>query len=381
MPKTIESTVVLDDFTKLACEPFDFKFDGVSRFTLPDFAAPADFALGLIVGPSGSGKSQLLREHFGVPAQIEWAHDRAVVSQIDADPKRAVEKLSAVGLNSVPSWCKPRHVLSNGEGFRADLARTLVDGAVIDEFTSVVDRNVAKAASVGLRRFVDRYNLRRVVCASCHYDIVEWLQPDWVFDTSSGVLTPRGSLQRRPQIELSIEPCDRKVWPIFAPHHYLSSTLLSSAHCWLAWWGDALVGFASTAPFPHGSIKNARREHRTVVLPDFQGLGIGVRISDAVADWTVRVAGKRYYSKTAHPRMGEYRERHPHWHRTSASRVTDPRARHGTAVKSGMGIDYAATYHRMCWSHEYKLHAKAPGEVRGPIPSKVAKRTGDEIFH
>lgn len=353
MPKTIECSVLLDDFTAKACEPFDYKFEGITRFTLPDLVPPADFSLGMIVGPSGSGKSQLLSEHFGSPANIEWDRNRAIVSQVSDDPADAVARLSAVGLNSVPSWCKPRHVLSNGEGFRADLARTLKDGAVIDEFTSVVDRNVAKAASVGLRRFVDRYQLKRVVVAACHYDIIEWLQPDWVFDTATGVFTPRGSLQPRPKIELAIEPCDRKVWPIFAPHHYLSERLLSSAHCWTAWWEDALVGFASTAPFPHGSIRNARREHRTVILPDFQGLGIGVRLSDEVARHTVEDLGKRYYSKTAHPRMGEYRDRHPNWKQTSASRVVDPRARHGVAVKSGVGIDYAATYHRMCWSHEW----------------------------
>jgi hypothetical protein len=354
----LESTVVLDDFTSKACEPFDYKFDGTTRFTLPEFTPPTDFTLGLIVGPSGSGKSQLLRQHFGTPDVLQWDGTKAIVSQVSGTPEDAVARLSAVGLNSVPSWCKPRHVLSNGEGFRADLAKCLRTGAVIDEFTSVIDRNVAKAASVGLRRFVDRYKLTNVVVATCHYDIVEWLQPDWVFDTATGVITPRGSLQPRPKIELSIEPCDRKVWPIFAPHHYLTEKLSNASHCWAAWWGDTLVGFASTISFPHGSIKNARREHRTVILPDFQGLGIGVRLSDAIADLNVRVMGKRYYSKTAHPRMGEYRDRHPNWHQTSASRITDPRARHGTKVKSGLGIDYAATYHRMCWSHEWKQEAK-----------------------
>lgn len=352
--KTVSCTVKLDDFTKEACKPFDYEFTGETKFVLPDFDPPKDFFLGLIVGPSGSGKSQLLSEHFGGPTGVEWEPNRAVVSQVGTDPEDSVAKLSAVGLNSVPSWCKPRHVLSNGEGFRADLAKVLADGVVIDEFTSVVDRNVAKAASVGLRRFVDRYNLNRVVVASCHYDIVEWLQPDWVFDTATGLTTPRGSLCPRPKIELEIVPCNRSVWSVFAPHHYLTEKLNGSSYCWAAWWDNALVGFASTIPFPHGSIKNARRGHRTVVLPDFQGLGIGVRLSDEIARHTVEDLGHRYYSKTAHPRMGEYRQRHPNWYETSASRVTDPRARHGTKVKSGMGIDYAAMYHRVCWSHEWK---------------------------
>lgn len=370
----LRSEVTLDEFVSKACEPFDYKFTGVTEFTVPPFAPPADFALGLIVGPSGSGKSSLLKEHFGGPSTPAWDTTKAIVSQVGTSPEDAVSRLSAVGLNSVPSWCKPRHVLSNGEGFRADLAQVLKDGAVVDEFTSVVDRNVAKAASVGLRRFVDRYQLKGVVVASCHYDIIEWMQPDWVFDVSTGVFAPRGSLQPRPKIELEIVPCDRAVWPIFAPHHYLSAKIGSSAHCWSAWWGDTLVGFSCTIPFPHGSIKNARREHRTVILPDFQGLGLGVRLSDAIAQHTVEDLGHRYYSKTAHPRMGEYRDRHPHW--KSA-------IRHGGGDKklSKMHVGtFSLERTRICWSHEW---VAVPKTVfgGGASVSVVAKSTGDKIFH
>jgi ABC-type ATPase with predicted acetyltransferase domain len=78
---------------------------------------------------------------------------------------------------------KPQAVLSNGERFRVDLARRLLelpDPIVVDEFTSVVDRQVAKIGAHAVQKFVRKHN-RRFVAATCHYDVVEWLQPDWIF--------------------------------------------------------------------------------------------------------------------------------------------------------------------------------------------------------
>jgi len=69
------------------------------------------------------------------------------------------------------------------------LARKVRDGAVIDEFTSVVDRNVAKAASVALVRYIKKNNIKNVVLSTCHRDILEWLEPDWVIDTDLGEYT------------------------------------------------------------------------------------------------------------------------------------------------------------------------------------------------
>jgi ABC-type ATPase with predicted acetyltransferase domain len=97
-------------------------------------------------------------------------------------------KLSSVGFNSIPSWYKPYHVLSNGEKFRADLARKIKSNSVIDEYTSVVDRNVAKAASVALSRYINNNELKNIVISTCHMDIVDWLEPDWVINTDTGEL-------------------------------------------------------------------------------------------------------------------------------------------------------------------------------------------------
>ena len=143
-----------------------------------------EFGIGLIVGGSGSGKTTILGK-LGCLNAPAWDNSNAVISHFDTY-EDGRDRLSAAGLNSIPNWIKPFHTLSNGEQFRANLARQIENGAVIDEFTSVVDRNVAKSCSVALSKHVKRKGLKGLILASCHYDIIEWLQPDWVFDVDIG---------------------------------------------------------------------------------------------------------------------------------------------------------------------------------------------------
>ena len=177
-----------DKFISATETAFDCRFNGTSTFfpwKLPT-KLPKSFKLGVIVGSSGSGKSTLLK-HFGTEETPIWAPNKAVVSHFET-PNDAINKLSSVGFNSIPSWYKPYHVLSNGEKFRADLARKIKSNSVIDEYTSVVDRNVAKAASTALSRYIKNNDLHNIVISTCHHDVVNWLQPDWVIDTDNGEL-------------------------------------------------------------------------------------------------------------------------------------------------------------------------------------------------
>jgi len=181
-------TVKLDSITDEISTNFDYEFTGESFFKpydKPDL--PEDFRIGLIVGSSGSGKSTLLSE-FGEEEIPAWNPDMAICSHFESSDD-AIDRLSAVGFSSIPDWMKPQHVLSTGQKFRADLAMRLKDNAVVDEFTSVVDRAVAKSCSVAIRRYVDKKDLKGLVFSSCHRDIIEWLQPDWVFDTDTGKLS------------------------------------------------------------------------------------------------------------------------------------------------------------------------------------------------
>lgn len=181
----LTSVVQRDEFIMASEKAFDCAFDGTSKFypwQPPEI--PSNFKIGVIIGSSGSGKSTLLN-HYGIEKKPTWDNNKSIISHFDS-PDEAINKMGAVGLNSIPSWYKPYGVLSNGEKFRADLSRKLESNAVIDEFTSVVDRNVAKAASVSLRRYVNNNDVNNIILSTCHRDILEWLEPDWVIDTDAG---------------------------------------------------------------------------------------------------------------------------------------------------------------------------------------------------
>lgn len=150
---------------------------------------PDNWQIGAIVGGSGTGKSTIAKELF--PDQLITGFEYTSKSVIDDMPKGIsvsdIERMFyAVGFGSVPSWLKPYNVLSNGEKMRVDLARAMLerDFIVFDEFTSVVDRQVAQTASLAINKAIKRTD-KKFIAVSCHKDILEWLQPDWVFDTDS----------------------------------------------------------------------------------------------------------------------------------------------------------------------------------------------------
>lgn len=278
--------------------------------------------IGLIVGPSGSGKTTLARHVW--PDQMaaihEWSPDRSLLDDFPADMgiRDVVGLLTSVGLGSPPAWMRPHNTLSNGEAFRASMARALAETdsvVVVDEFTSVVDRQVAKVASHTVQKTVRRQG-RQFVAVSCHYDIADWLQPDWVYDVAAGSFAWR-SVQPHPTIELRIHKVDHSVWPLFRRHHYLSADLHRATHCFGGFIGDELVGFVAYMHFPHPRVKNMKMCHRSVVLPDYQGLGISGRMNEWVGQY-LRENGFRYRRVMAHPAVISYCTRSPRWREATA---------------------------------------------------------------
>jgi GNAT superfamily N-acetyltransferase len=348
-------TVKCDEFTDYATKCFDFDFDGTTEFTPPEMPdPPKNFNIGIIYGSSGSGKSTLLKR-FGVDYENKWDYDRAVVSHFKS-PEIAVDRLSSVGFNSIPSWMRPYHVLSTGEKFRADMAMSVCDNAVIDEFTSVVNRSVAKSASVSISKFIRRNDIKNVVFASCHDDIIDWIEPDWSFNTDTAEMTV-GRWRRRPTIRLEIYRTDHSLWETFKRHHYLSADLNKCCTCFKAVFDGKVIGFSASIPMPSripplydGDERKKYRESRTVILPDYQGFGVGVRFSDAIAQyWLER--GYRFFSKTAHVRMGEHRQRADFWRPTSTNLKSREKAQKCSKSKAWhrMMLDTK----RICYSHEY----------------------------
>lgn len=278
-----------------------------------------DWQIGLITGASGSGKSSIARELWpdvSTAGSYSWTSDSLLDDFPDEmTPKQITDLLVSVGLSSSPVWLLPQRVLSTGQQFRADLARALASEdspVVFDEFTSTVDRTVAKATSVAVSKHVRRSS-SQFVAVTCHKDVEPWLQPDWVFDTDRSEFR-WGSVQPRPAITLEIRAGLRSAWPTFSGHHYLSRDIAPSARVFLAYvtLGDdeqRLAGLC--AVMPSAGHKGWRRGHRTVVLPDFQGLGIGNRLSETVAEQLWRRERLRFRSVTAAPGLIAHRRGHP----------------------------------------------------------------------
>lgn len=275
---------------------------------------PEEWSVGLIVGPSGAGKSTVARELFGdaLVSGWDWPDGKAVVDGFPRGMgiKDITDLLCSVGFSSPPSWLRPYHVLSNGERFRADLARTLAeqpDFAVVDEFTSVVDRTVAKIGSAAVAKAVRRRG-GRFVAVTCHYDVAEWLEPDWVYEPHIDRMA-RDRLQR-PDIALEVARVDKAAWAMFRHHHYLDTSLNSAAVCFCAFWDGRPVAFSAWLAFP--SSRRAWREHRTVCLPDFQGVGIGNAVSSYLAS-VIAGRGEIAFSTTSHPGMIRSRQASTLW--------------------------------------------------------------------
>jgi len=161
-----------------------------------------NWQIGASVGNSGTGKSTIANHLFDnmVDASgLEWS-DNSIIEEMpeSCSLKEITKTFTSVGFSSPPSWLKPYHVLSQGEKMRADLARTLLedeDIIVFDEYTSVVDRQVAKTMSLATRKAIRRSD-KKLVVVTCHSDILEWLQPDWVFDTNNMKTKKKGRVAK-----------------------------------------------------------------------------------------------------------------------------------------------------------------------------------------
>jgi GNAT superfamily N-acetyltransferase len=163
----------------------------------------------------------------------------------------------------------------------------------------------------------------------------------------------------RPELILTIKGTSPEMWRYFSKYHYLDTSISRSVHCYVLLLGDKPIGFHAAIHSTNRDIHSYWRGHRTVILPEFQGMGIGTRFSDAIAEMYVS-KGMRYFSKTAHPSFGEHRERSPLWRATSTNRKSRKasyllkdgtiRAMPGYGGNAQIALRDAD---RVCYSHEY----------------------------
>ena len=302
-----------------------------------------DWSIGMIIGSSGSGKTTIAKAAFPDAMLFDGINHLGWESQCLVDDfdeslqcKDITNALSQVGFSSPPQWLLPFSALSNGQKFRAEMAKVVLETKqekiiMIDEFTSVIDRDIAKICSCAVQKMVRR-NKKKMIAISCHSDIAEWLEPDWVYNVDLKEFKVTRGLLRRPKIEVSIKRVHHSSWELFKGYHYLSGECNKSARCYVAFINDKPVAFAAAMPFPHPKLKNMWRGHRTVVLPDYQGIGLGNLLSEHVAQILVD-EGKRYSSVTSHPAMVAHRANSKKWIMTRKPGRVPPKGKNGKQQK------------------------------------------------
>ena len=181
---------------------FDLQSEHIKEHFVGNIELPEDWNIGIIVGASGTGKTTIMKELFS--DYVVENNQYEAQSVIDDMPKgksikEITQAFNSVGFSSPPSWLKPYSVLSNGEKMRVDLANGILsnkDIIVFDEFTSVVNREVAKIGSYAIQKAIRKQN-KKFIAVSCHYDVIEWLEPDWIFCTDDMSFT---TLKKKDQI-------------------------------------------------------------------------------------------------------------------------------------------------------------------------------------
>jgi ABC-type ATPase with predicted acetyltransferase domain len=141
-----------------------------------------------LTGPSGSGKSVLLRElEAAVPksqrvnlAGIALPTSRMVIDCFAGDIVTSLKTLSIVGLSEVFAVLNRPNHLSEGQKYRFRLAQALATGKEFifaDEFCSELDRVTAATVAFNIHKFAKRTGTTFVL-ASSRDDILIDLAPD-----------------------------------------------------------------------------------------------------------------------------------------------------------------------------------------------------------
>lgn len=285
--------------------------------------------IGVVVGASGSGKTSIGKQIFGSNKIADlskgWSDNKPIIDDIapDGDFNTVTGLLSSVGLGDVPAWLRPFRVLSNGEQFRAGLARLICEKpseVVVDEFTSVIDRQIARIGAQAFQKAWRRENPEgKVVLLTPHYDVLDWLQPDWIIDTTTKTFERDCPRQRLP-IQLEIRKVNGSYWRYFEPHYYLKLPRPIAAEYFIGTVNGELACHLAVSPwFQVGGY----RATRLVTMPEWQGAGVGTRFLNAVAQYHLNGYGRKgrqlpTYFHTSHPHLCAALRRSPEWVQVSA---------------------------------------------------------------
>jgi ABC-type ATPase with predicted acetyltransferase domain len=163
--------------------------------TLPFTFRMAPGQICLLTGPSGTGKTLLLRFLFEQmnPSsrlrldEIALESDRSVIDCFSGTVEETVRLLSGIGLGDVFALLRPPAHLSTGQQFRYRLLRAVLSGCrhlFVDEFAAGLDGPGAAALAVQTARLIRR---RRQIlfAATPHEELADYLQPELVIRTNA----------------------------------------------------------------------------------------------------------------------------------------------------------------------------------------------------
>lgn len=312
-----------------------------------------DWQIGVIFGRSGTGKTQIARELWPKEYEAEnfFVHKDTVLE--DMPQGKTIDEIgnvfNSVGFSSVKSWLKPYTVLSEGEKMRARLARTILSDhalSVFDEYTSTIDRDIAKVGSLALSKSIRRNKNKKIILVTCHRDVLKWLDADWTFCTDDmSFVNLTGRSLRRPRISCDVYRCENnKFWSIFRKYHYLNESLLPGSEQYIAVYKEQPIAFCAITHIVH-RIRGMKRIHRLVVLPDYQGIGIGRRLLNTVCK-AYKKEGHKMFLRTSNPALVHSLARDRAWLCVDGGGRNAPHA-------GGIGLRSSGARNRLTTGWEY----------------------------
>lgn len=215
----------------------------------------------LFVGPSGSGKSSLLR---ATAAQLGAADafalplpDAPLIDALSGTVEDRLAKLAACGLSEARLLLRTPAELSEGQRYRFHLAQALSEArggrqpsegswVACDEFTATLDRTLAKVVAFNVRKLVARSGVG-LLAATTHEDIVEDLAPDVLVRCGGdGEIQVERRVRQRRLVsfvhELQLTDGAARDWPYFARWHYRGRRLAFVKRVVLLWHREEPVG-------------------------------------------------------------------------------------------------------------------------------------------
>lgn len=141
----------------------------------------------LFTGPSGSGKSSLMREVAKRVGAVDAGMlELPAVPLVEALPGTVEERLAVLagcGLSEARLLLRTPAELSDGQRYRFRMAFALATAnapVVLDEFSAALDRTLAKVVAFNLRKLATRSGTG-VLAATTHEDIVDDLNANvWI---------------------------------------------------------------------------------------------------------------------------------------------------------------------------------------------------------